>query len=167
MDIPKSPELPKPIAPQETGPVSPEAGKEGLPSREAPPAPAGAEKLKESLPPAPPVAAPSVPAISAKDPYTTRIERVLEDNLIDACIDHRRTMITRREPEPDGDRLFFFARGGAVTFDEIVVRPLSGTCVIHLLVPLLSIFQADNFSFISSAAFVRASSIFAGFFPPA
>jgi hypothetical protein len=45
-------------------------------------------------------------------------------DIIDTCIDQRRTMITRRDPEPEGDRLFFFARGGAVTFESIEVRPL-------------------------------------------
>jgi hypothetical protein len=35
-------------------------------------------------------------------------------------------MLTRRDPEPDGDRLFFFAREGEVTFESIQVRPLEG-----------------------------------------
>jgi hypothetical protein len=85
MDIPRSPETAKPIAPQEQGPVSPEK-KEGLPSREVKPAASKAEALKESLPQAPPVAAPPIPAIESKDPYTVRIERVLEDNLVDAYL---------------------------------------------------------------------------------
>ncbi len=36
----------------------------------------------------------------------------------------RRTMLSRRDPEPDGDRLFFFARKADVTFESIEVRPL-------------------------------------------
>jgi hypothetical protein len=55
-------------------------------------------------------------------PFTLDI--VLKDDIIDTCIDQRRTMITRRIPEPDGDRLFLFARDGEVRFDRIVVRPL-------------------------------------------
>jgi hypothetical protein len=53
------------------------------------------------------------------------LEMIVKDDIVDACIDGRRTMITRRDPEPDGDRLFFFARQGEVTFEKIAVRPLS------------------------------------------
>ena len=53
-----------------------------------------------------------------------QVDVVVKDDIVDACIDQRRTMITRRDPEPDGDRLFFFAREGDVTFEDIVVRPL-------------------------------------------
>jgi hypothetical protein len=49
---------------------------------------------------------------------------VVKDDIIDTCIDQRRTMITRRIPEPGGDRLCLFAQDGEVTFDKIVVRPL-------------------------------------------
>jgi len=55
-------------------------------------------------------------------PFTLDI--IVKNDLIDTCIDGRRTMITRRDPEPDGDRLFFFAREGEVTFESIEVRPL-------------------------------------------
>ena len=55
-------------------------------------------------------------------PFT--LDVVVKGDLIDTCIDGRRTMLTRRDPEPDGDRLFFFAREGDVTFEDIVVRPL-------------------------------------------
>ena len=51
-----------------------------------------------------------------------QLEIIVKDDIIDTCIDQRRTMITRRS-EPDGDRLFFFARDGEV-FREISVRPL-------------------------------------------
>ena len=56
-------------------------------------------------------------------PFTLDI--IVKDDLVDTCIDGCRTMITRRAPEPGGNRLFFFVRGGEVTFDKIVVRPLS------------------------------------------
>jgi hypothetical protein len=56
-------------------------------------------------------------------PFTLDI--IVKDNIIDTCIDQRRTMISRRHPEPEGDRLFFFARGGEVAFEDILVRPLS------------------------------------------
>jgi hypothetical protein len=36
-------------------------------------------------------------------------------------------MITRRDPQPDGDRLFFFAREGEVSFESIEIRPLQGS----------------------------------------
>jgi len=52
------------------------------------------------------------------------LDIIVKDNLIDTCIDQRRTMITRRDPEPTGDRLFFFARDGEVTFESVEVRPL-------------------------------------------
>ncbi|MGO8747011.1 MAG: LamG-like jellyroll fold domain-containing protein [Thermoguttaceae bacterium] len=55
-------------------------------------------------------------------PFTLDI--VVKDDIIDTCIDQRRTMITRRIPEPDGDRLFFFAQEGDATFEDIAVRPL-------------------------------------------
>jgi beta-fructofuranosidase len=55
-------------------------------------------------------------------PFTLDI--IVKDDLVDTCIDGRRTMITRRDPEPGGDRLFFFAREGQVTFESIKVRPL-------------------------------------------
>ncbi len=54
------------------------------------------------------------------------LDIVVKSDIVDTCIDSRRTMITRRDPEPDGDRVFFFTRGGAVKFENIVVRPLAG-----------------------------------------
>ena len=56
-------------------------------------------------------------------PFTLDI--IVKNDLIDTCIDQRRTMLTRRDPEAHGDRLFFFAREGEVTFADISVRPLS------------------------------------------
>ena len=52
------------------------------------------------------------------------LDIIVKNDLIDTCIDGRRTMITRRDPAPDGDRLFFFAREGEVTFESVEVRPL-------------------------------------------
>lgn len=43
--------------------------------------------------------------------------------LVDACIDNRRTLITRRA-QLSGDRLFLFACKGEARFREITVRPL-------------------------------------------
>lgn len=53
-----------------------------------------------------------------------RLEIIVKGDIIDTCIDQRRTMITRRDPEPEGDGLFLFAEGGDVTFAEIAIRPL-------------------------------------------
>lgn len=53
------------------------------------------------------------------------LDIIVRDDLVDTCIDGRRTMITRRDPAPAGDRLFFFARGGRATFESIDVRPLT------------------------------------------
>jgi hypothetical protein len=52
------------------------------------------------------------------------LDIIVKGDIIDTCIDQRRTMITRRIPEPDGDRLFFFVKDGEVTFETIAVRPL-------------------------------------------
>jgi hypothetical protein len=49
---------------------------------------------------------------------------IVKDDLVDTCIDGRRTMITRRDPEAQGDRVFFFARGGEAAFEDITLRPL-------------------------------------------
>lgn len=57
-----------------------------------------------------------------EQPFT--LELIVKHDLIDTCIAGRRTLLTRRDPEPDGDRLFFFARHGDVTFDSVEVRPL-------------------------------------------
>ena len=46
-----------------------------------------------------------------------------DSTIVDACIDGRRTMVTRR-PGLTGDRLFLFARQGQVDFTDLVIRPL-------------------------------------------
>lgn len=52
------------------------------------------------------------------------LEIVVKDDIVDVCIDRRRTMITRRDPEPLGAGLRLFAEGGEVAFSQIEVRPL-------------------------------------------
>jgi len=60
--------------------------------------------------------------VKLDQPFTLDI--IVKNDLVDVCIDGRRTMLSRRDPEPTGDRLFFFSREGGVTFESIVVRPL-------------------------------------------
>jgi hypothetical protein len=55
------------------------------------------------------------------DPFT--LDVVLQDDLIDVCIDRRRCLINRC-PGLQGDQLLFFAHSGSVAFDAICVRPL-------------------------------------------
>ena len=54
-------------------------------------------------------------------PFT--VDLVVKDDIVDACIDDRRTIIQRHKA--DGDRLFLFARGAEVVFESVVVRPLA------------------------------------------
>ena len=55
-------------------------------------------------------------------PFT--LDLVVKDDLVDACIDNRRTIITRNRTKFSGDRLFFFVNHGQVVFEEIQVRAL-------------------------------------------
>ena len=55
-------------------------------------------------------------------PFT--LDVIVKDDLVDACIDNRRTIITRNRTKLSGDRLFFFVDHGEVTFEKIQVRPL-------------------------------------------
>jgi len=55
-------------------------------------------------------------------PFTLDI--ILRDDLVDTCIDGRRTLITRRPGRLQPGRLFLFARGGGVRFEGVAVRPL-------------------------------------------
>ena len=55
-------------------------------------------------------------------PFT--LDVIVKDDFVDACIDNRRTLIRRCREISEGDRLFFFAKNGEVTFDSIQVRPL-------------------------------------------
>lgn len=53
-----------------------------------------------------------------------KLEIIVKKNrIIDICIDDRRTIINRVS-RIEGDRLFFFAQNGDVTFENIEVRPL-------------------------------------------
>jgi hypothetical protein len=52
------------------------------------------------------------------------LDVIVKDDIVDACIDSRRTIITRNRRRISGDRLFFFVDHGEVTFEEAQVRPL-------------------------------------------
>lgn len=52
------------------------------------------------------------------------LDIIIKNDFVDACIDGRRTIISRRRDRPQGDRLFFFANGGEVLFEDVAVRPL-------------------------------------------
>ena len=55
-------------------------------------------------------------------PFTLDI--VLKDDIVDVCIDNRRTIVTRYW-NPRGNRLFLFAENADVAFDSVEIRPLS------------------------------------------
>ena len=46
------------------------------------------------------------------------------NDIVDVCIDNRRTIVTRYW-NPRGDRLFLFAQDADVAFDSVEIRPLS------------------------------------------
>lgn len=50
------------------------------------------------------------------------VDLIVQDDIIDVCVDDRRTMITRFKGEGSG--LSFFAQDGRVTFEDIAIRPL-------------------------------------------
>ncbi len=50
------------------------------------------------------------------------VEAIVKDDLVDICIDQRRTLITRNTIR--GNRLFLFTTEGEVTFDTLEVRPI-------------------------------------------
>jgi hypothetical protein len=52
------------------------------------------------------------------------LDIIVKNDFVDACIDNRRTIISRRPDRPRGDRLFFFADGGEVLFADVQVRSL-------------------------------------------
>ena len=54
-------------------------------------------------------------------PFTLDI--IAKDDIIDVCIDNRRTLVNRVS-ESHGDRLFFFCQNGDVTFESIEIRPI-------------------------------------------
>ena len=51
------------------------------------------------------------------------LDIVVKNDLVDVCIDNRRTII-KRCPNLPGNRLFLFAQNSEVTFDSIDIRPL-------------------------------------------
>ena len=51
------------------------------------------------------------------------LDIITKDRILDVCLGNRRTFIARRA-DPGGNRLFFFAQGGEVLFEQIDVRPL-------------------------------------------
>jgi hypothetical protein len=55
-------------------------------------------------------------------PFTVDI--IVKDDIIDACLDHRRTIIHRHQG--DGDRIFLFGQDAEVVFESVEVRPLTG-----------------------------------------
>jgi hypothetical protein len=62
-----------------------------------------------------------VPVDGLDRPLT--LEIILKDDILDVCIDRRRCLINRG-PEQRGDCIIFYCQNGAVTFDQIQVRPL-------------------------------------------
>ena len=65
----------------------------------------------------------AIPGVRDIDKSFT-LDLIVKDDLIDACIGNRRTIITRNLTKLTGDRLFFFVQDGKATFDEIRVQPL-------------------------------------------
>jgi hypothetical protein len=51
------------------------------------------------------------------------LDVVLRDDILDVCIDGRRTLVARC-PEQRGHRLFLFAHCASVVFRDVTVRPL-------------------------------------------
>ena len=54
-----------------------------------------------------------------------QLDLIVKNDFVDACIDNRRTIVSRRPDRPQGDRLFFFAEGGEVSFEDVTVAPLA------------------------------------------
>ncbi len=60
------------------------------------------------------------------------LDIVVKDDLLDVCVDGRRTLVVRAWPPCDrfsrvpgeGDGIFFFAHCGAISFEDIEMRPL-------------------------------------------
>ena len=57
--------------------------------------------------------------------WMSTLDIVLKADIVDVCIDNRRTIVTRYW-NPSGDRLFLFAEDADVGFDSVEIRPLSG-----------------------------------------
>jgi hypothetical protein len=52
-------------------------------------------------------------------PFVLKV--IVQEDIIDVCVDHRRTLVNR-VPDLHGDRLFIGCQDGRVTFDAIEVR---------------------------------------------
>ena len=52
------------------------------------------------------------------------VEIVTRDDVVDVCIDNRRTLICRL-PRSNGDRFFFFVQNGRTEFNDIEMRMLT------------------------------------------
>ena len=64
----------------------------------------------------------AMPPVTGLDKAFT-VDFVARDRILDVCIDNRRTFIARRH-DLGGERLFFFAKGGEVVFEQVEIRPL-------------------------------------------
>ena len=53
------------------------------------------------------------------------LDVVVKDDIVDVCVDERRTL-ANRVPTLSGDRLFFFCQDSRVRFEDIDLRPLAG-----------------------------------------
>jgi len=52
------------------------------------------------------------------------VELIAKGDILDVCIDNRRTLVMRAPRDLDGDRLFFSAQNASVRFEGLAVRPL-------------------------------------------
>jgi hypothetical protein len=55
-------------------------------------------------------------------PFT--LDVIAKDDILDVCVDDRRTLVVRATPGVNGDRLFLFVQNGEVRFEALDVRPL-------------------------------------------
>ncbi|MDA1120403.1 MAG: hypothetical protein O2887_07905 [Bacteroidetes bacterium] len=53
------------------------------------------------------------------------LQVIVKEKIIDVVINNQRTIINRLRGHHDGDNLFFFAKNGSVSFDDIEIRPLT------------------------------------------
>lgn len=53
------------------------------------------------------------------------VELVAKGDILDVCVDSRRTLVARAPAAARGDRLFFFAQDGAAVFDAIEIHALA------------------------------------------
>jgi hypothetical protein len=51
------------------------------------------------------------------------VDLIAKGDILDVCIDHRRTLVMRAPRDLNGDRLFFFAQNANVRFEAIAVHP--------------------------------------------